>query len=119
MYGIFKNISWSYAEAVFIDGGGHFTVFFKIMLPQALPAITVLLIDNAIDLWNESHTFIMYLPSTPTLATGMYYAKGEITRFGYPLYYAGLVMTIIPPVLVFIRFSDFMMRSLSIGGLKG
>ncbi|MBQ7236830.1 MAG: carbohydrate ABC transporter permease [Clostridia bacterium] len=119
MYGIFKNISWSYAEAVFIDGGGHFTAFLRIMLPQALPAISVLLLDSAIDLWNESHTFIMYLPSTPTIATGLYYAQAAIKRFGYPLYYAGIVMSIVPPIIVFAINSDFMMRSLSIGGLKG
>ena len=32
MYGFFKNVHWAYAEAVFIDGGGHFTAFFKIPL---------------------------------------------------------------------------------------
>ena len=119
MYGIFKNISWSYAEAVFIDGGGHFTAFFKIMLPQALPAISVLLIDGAIDLWNASDAFIMYMPSTPTIATGLYYAQSSIKRFGYPLYYAGLIVSMIPTITVFACCSDFMMRSLSIGGLKG
>ena len=29
MYGFFSNVSWNYAEAVFLDGGGHFTAFFK------------------------------------------------------------------------------------------
>ena len=32
-YAGFKRISWSYAESAFIDGAGHFYVFFKIMLP--------------------------------------------------------------------------------------
>ena len=35
LYGFFSNIPWSYAEAVFIDGGGHKTVFFKIMKSEA------------------------------------------------------------------------------------
>ena len=41
----FKNLSWSYAEAVFIDGGGHATAFFKIMLPQAMPMLSALAVN--------------------------------------------------------------------------
>ena len=29
LYGAFKNISWTYAEAAFMDGAGDFTVFLK------------------------------------------------------------------------------------------
>lgn len=37
IYAFFKNISWEYAEAALIDGAGHFTVFFRIMVPMAIP----------------------------------------------------------------------------------
>ena len=36
LYGFFRNVSWSYAEAAFMDGAGHARVFFSIMLPQAV-----------------------------------------------------------------------------------
>ena len=52
MYGFFNSISWSYAEAVFIDGGGHFTVFFKIMLPLAFMPMLTIAIISFIGCWN-------------------------------------------------------------------
>ena len=62
MYGFFSNISWSYAEAVYIDGGGDFTVFFKIMLPQAKACILTLCIVAFITEWNDYVAPLMYLP---------------------------------------------------------
>ena len=119
MYGIFKNISWSYAEAVFIDGGGHLTAFLQIMLPQAMPAIVALMIKSGIGLWNEYMSAMMYMPSTPMVATGLYFVSLTINRYGKPLYYAGLVISIIPIVVLFSFSAGSMMKNLSIGGIKG
>lgn len=119
MYGIFKSISWSYAEAVFIDGGNNYTAFFKVMLPQAMPAITALMITSGIGLWNEYYSRMMYNPSYPTVATGLYFISLSISRFGKPLYFAGLIISMIPVLVLFSLSSDRMMKSLSIGGLKG
>ncbi len=120
MYGIFKSISWSYAEAVFIDGGNDYTVFFRIMLPQALPAISALAITSAIGLWNEYYSIIMYKPSFLTVAAGLYYVQlTGIAREGLPIYYACLIITMIPVILLFSLGAEGMMKNLSIGGLKG
>ena len=40
LYSAFKAIPWTYAEAVFIDGGGNWTVFLRIMIPQAMPLLS-------------------------------------------------------------------------------
>lgn len=67
MYGFFRNVSWSYAEAGFIDGASHTKVFFQIMLPQALPAIGTLCIMSGITAWNEYMEVLLYMPSFPTI----------------------------------------------------
>lgn len=118
-YGIFKSISWSYAEAVFIDGGNNFTAFFRIMLPQAMPAITAIMVSSGISLWNEYYSVMMYMPSTPTVAAGLYFISLSIDRYGRPLYYAGLIISMIPILIVFSFSAGSMMKNLSIGGLKG
>lgn len=118
-YGIFKNISWDYAESVFIDGGGNFTAFIRVMLPQALPAIGALMIQTAITLWNEYYSIMMFMPSTPTIAVGLYFLSNNVTRFGRPMYYAGLLMSLIPILVLYAVSADKMMKNLSIGGLKG
>ena len=72
LYGFFRSLPWSYAEATFIDGGGHATVFFRIMLPQAWPAMLTLCIMAFIGAWNDYMTMILYLPDFPTIASGLY-----------------------------------------------
>lgn len=120
LYGFFSNISWSYAEAVFIDGGGHFTVFLKIMLPQASVAMVTLGILAFIGNWNDYMTVLMYMPSYPTLASGLYNigqsSEGQADR---PKYYAALVISTVPVLIVFASFSDIIMKNFSVGGLKG
>lgn len=120
LYGFFKNISWNYAEAVFVDGGGHFTAFFKIMLPQIIPALTTLGIIAFIGAWNDYMTPLLFLGDYPTIASGIYNVQVHLKRSGnYPQYFAGLGISIIPILILFIIFSDKLMKNLSVGGLKG
>lgn len=120
MYAFFDNVSWSYAEAVFIDGGGHFTVFFKIMIPQAVPSMVTLAILAFIGNWNNYMDILLYMPDYPTLASGLYViSQSEVGRDYRPVYFAGLVYTLIPVLVIFCCFSNVIMKNLSIGGLKG
>ena len=122
-YGIFKGISWSYAESVFIDGGGNFTAFWHVMLPQAMPAISAMMVTGMIAHWNEYYQFLLYLPSWPTVATGLYKINIEVTagssEVQKPHYYAALVISMIPVLILYGFMAESMMKNLSIGGLKG
>ena len=120
LYGFFKNISWNYAEAVFVDGGGHFTAFLKIMLPQVFPALLTLGIISFIGAWNDYMTPLLFLPDYPTIASGIYNVQVHLKRTGdYPQYFAALGISIVPIIVLFATFSDSLMKNLSVGGLKG
>ena len=122
LYGFFKSLPWSYAEATFIDGGGHATVFFKIMLPMAWPAMLTLCIMAFIGAWNDYMTMILYMPDFPTLASGLYVIEASLKRGdggNYPVYYAALMISCIPIIVIFSVFSDIIMSNFTIGGLKG
>lgn len=119
-YGFFKSVSWAYAEAAQIDGANPFMVFFVIMLPQAVPIMMTYAITNAIFNWNEYQTILLYLPSYPTLASGLFDYKAQADRLGnIPVYFAGLIISMIPTIVLFSAFSSKVMTSLSVGGLKG
>ena len=119
-YAIFKGISWEYAEAVFLDGGGHYTAFFAVILPQALGAMFTLIIQQVIVIWNDYRNPLLMLPSYPTVASGLYLASVSLVRQGgQTLYYAGLMISMIPIIAIYIAFYDTMLKNLSIGGLKG
>lgn len=120
LYGFFKNVSWSYAEAAFIDGANHFDVFFKVMLPQAVPTVITLMIVSFIGAWNDYSTVLLYLPDFPTLAAGLYRIEKSISRSGnYPIYFAGILISILPVLVLFVAFFDTIMQNYSVGGLKG
>ncbi len=118
MYGFFKGVSWDYAEAVLIDGGNDFTVFFKIMLPIAFPMVMTLSITGLIALWNSYEALLLFMPSWPTLAVGIFQVSENFTN-DRPVYYGAMIISMIPIVTLFIIFSDAIMKNLSIGGLKG
>lgn len=120
MYGFFSNISWSYAEAVFIDGGGDFTVFFRIMLPQAKACILTLCIVAFITEWNDYTAPLLFLPDYPTVASGLYLITRDAARDNQvPQSFAALIISIIPIIIIFACFSDTIMKNFSVGGLKG
>ncbi len=120
MYGFFKNISWSYAEAAFIDGASHYTVFFKIMLPMAKPIVFTLSIMSGITYWNEYMNVLLYLPDYPTIASGLFSVSRTLPRLGNtPAYFAALVISLVPVLIIFSLFSDVIMKNFTVGGLKG
>lgn len=122
LYSFFKSVSWSYAEAAFIDGASHFQTFIKVMLPQAMPAVWSMLIISAIGFWNDYMTDLLYLPSYPNVALGLYNIK-KVAEYqipgGLPVYYAMMLLTLIPIIVVFIAFQKTIMSNISTGGLKG
>lgn len=118
--GFFRNISWSYAEAAMIDGAGHFSVFSKVMLPQAIPTVITLIVVDFIAAWNDYTSVLLYLPDFPTLASGLYKIELSITRGGnYPIYFAGILLSLVPVLVLFTCCSNVIMKNLSVGGLKG
>lgn len=116
----FTGISKTYAEAAFLDGAGHFTVFFRIMLPQAMGVILALWTMSFITSWNDYMTPIMYLPDYTPVTTGLYIYQKETERvLDVPILFAGSLMVLIVPVVMFACFQDKFMSLSFGGGIKG
>ena len=121
LFGFFSTLSWGYAEAAFIDGAGHFTTFFKIMLPQAIGVIMSLYIVAFIGSWNDYMNPILFLEKFPTLASGIYAYQNDTLQksVDIPMLFSGIIMSVIPIMVLFVIGQDKIM-SISIGGgLKG
>ena len=120
LYGYFKSVSWSYAEAAMIDGAGHFKVMYKIMFPQAIPAIASLMVLNLIGAWNNYQTPMLYMKSYPNLAYALYLLDQESTiSLGRPIYFSAIVMSMLPVMLVFVFCQKMIMTNVTAGALKG
>ena len=119
LYAYFKSLPWSYAEAGYMDGAGHFTIFFRIMLPQALSSVTALSLIAFIGIWNDYMSPILFLPSYPTLSAGLYTYQQEFARnLNYPLLFAGVLMSTAPVLIIFIVFQNTLMDMTITGGIK-
>ena len=120
LFSFFKTLSRPYAEAGLIDGASHLKVFFRIMLPQALPVIGSLFIVAVVNRWNDYMFPTLFLQSYPTLSSGLYIFQLEMTRgINYPVLFAGLIISVIPVIILFVCFQKTMMESMSVGGIKG
>lgn len=120
-YAAFKGISWSYAEAAFIDGAGHAKVMFSIMIPLIMPTIFALFLLDFIGHWNEWTATLIYIPSLPVAAYALYKFQNNTgnSTSGVPFVMASCMWMVIPIVILFITFRDKLMGSITMGGLKG
>lgn len=120
LYAYFKSISWSYAEAAFVDGANDFDVFFKVMLPQAKPALIALGIIQGINIWNDFFAPFMFIPEKKTLAVGLQDLVNIMQyRAEWPMMFAAMIISATPIIIVFIFFQKTIMENTVAGGLKG
>ena len=121
MRAAFDNLSWSYAEASFIDGAGHFRVFFQIMIPQVFPMITALFLVAFIGAWNDYMSPLIFMPELPTLSTGLYVYEAKNKKsmdMSMPLYFTGVMLCLIPVFTLFMIFRNTIMDMSLGGGVK-
>lgn len=118
LHAYFRNLSWSYAEAAFIDGAGHARVFFSIMMPMSVPALGALGILGVIGTWNDFFTVYMYAPSKATIGVGLN-ALSQHVNGEYPKLFAAMLISLLPIVVVFSAFQKTIMENVSFGGVKG
>lgn len=118
LYAFFKNLSWAYAEAAFIDGAGHFRVFISIMMPMSIPVLGALGIMGVIGTWNEFFNVYMYAPSKATIGVGLHILSLNI-RGEYPKLFAAMFIALVPIVAIFCIFQKTIMENVSFGGIKG
>lgn len=121
MYGYFKGISNSYMESARIDGANEWQIILKIIIPLAFPCILSLWVTNFVGQWNNYSVVQINLREFPNLAYGLFiYSKDTLhTNNDKGLYYAALVITAIPGVVLYSVFQKTILSNLTVGGLKG
>ena len=119
MTAFFKNLSWEYAEAALMDGANHYTILFRIMLPLAQGPIVALYIMQAVSIWHDYMTALLFLDDLPTLATGIYLFQATTTyRARLDILFAAVVLSSIPVLVLYSVFSKTILTNVSMGGLK-
>ena len=118
---MFKGVANDYRDAAFVDGAGHWRVFFTIMIPMIKTSIIALCILGFIGSWNDYMTPLVYLPNYPTIAYALFTFRNSTDSLvaQIPMQLTGCVVVMVPIIILFVCFRNKIMGNLSIGGLKG
>ncbi|MCD9024981.1 carbohydrate ABC transporter permease [Cohnella silvisoli] len=121
LFGFFKTLPKELEEASYMDGAGFFRTFFQIMLPMARSGIVSIAIMNALSNWNEyiMGTIFINEPAKYTLPVGIAIMQAEMqyrTEWG-PLF-AGLLISMVPVILVYILFQRQIAEGITAGAVK-
>lgn len=121
VFSYFEGIDKNYSEAAKMDGAGNFTIFAKIMTPMVMPSILVMGLSNLVGLWNDYSTALIFLPNHPTISTGIYalYDLSSRLKDGAVIYFAAIVIAIIPITIIYILTQKAIFKISLDGGLKG
>ena len=117
----FENISTSLDEAAIMDGCTYFGVFFRILLPLLKPAIITVMILKGVGTYNEYYTANLYLQdknSYVTVATSLFKFTGPLGN-QYNYICAGVIITMIPALIIFILCQKQIYSGLAQGAVKG
>ncbi len=120
-YSVFKSLSWGYAEAAKLDGASNWTIMVKIMFPLVMPTIFAVMLMNFINVWNDYYSPMIYLPSTPVVAYGLYlyrFSFGQGTS-SITMQITGCMLVMIPIFALYLLLQKKLTGNLTVGGLKG
>jgi multiple sugar transport system permease protein len=120
LMGYFKSVPVELEEAARVDGCNRVSALVRVVLPMSLPALVVVTFFSFTHAWNEflyAHVFTS-TTSARTVTTGLVNFMSQDVFFWGPLM-ASTVMSALPPVLMFLVFQRWVVKGLTLGGVKG
>ncbi|WP_433011562.1 carbohydrate ABC transporter permease [Kribbella sp. CA-294648] len=117
--GFIRSLPGDYTNAALIDGASHLQAFVHVIFPLLRPITGTVLILNAVHIWNDFFTPLLYLGGSgrETVPVRVFAFVNEYTS-DYGLVAAGLVLAALPILLVFLVLQRYVIRGFS-SGLKG
>ena len=117
--GFLRALPREYGEAALVDGANHWQSFTRVTFPLLRPITGTVIILNAVFIWNDFLTPLIYLGGTPneTLPVVVYQFVGQYaSNWGY--IFAAVVMASVPILVVFLLLQRYVIRGFT-SGLKG
>ncbi|MFI0218468.1 carbohydrate ABC transporter permease [Streptomyces lydicus] len=109
-------------EAARLDGAGEFTVWWRIVLPQTKPVAVTLTLLTFVNAWNEYIWALLVSTANPrlmTLPVGIQMLQSYLDPDRMvPVMMAGLVLSVLPVLLLFLLLQKHYLRGVLLSGLK-
>lgn len=117
--GYFDTIPYDIEESALIDGASRLTIFFRIILPLAKPAIAITALFSFMTAWNEFILASIFMESEMnyTAPVGLrFFVGGFSSQWGY--FAAGSVIVSLPVVALFLQLQKYLISGLTAGSIK-
>ena len=117
--GFLRALPRDFEEAASIDGASPFKTFRYIVLPMLKPITVTALVLNAVAVWNDFFTPLLYLSGSDQQTVPVAVA-GFVGQFvsDWNLIFAALLISIVPILAVYLALQRSIINGFA-GGLKG
>ena len=116
----FDKLPKDLEEAGRIDGCSKFGIYWHVAMPMARPALAVVIIFNALNVWNEYILAMLIFSSKslmPLQRGLMVFQGAHITQ--YPLLMSGITITVLPIILIYLFMQRHIISGLTAGAVRG
>ena len=116
----FDSIPTALVEAARIDGCSDFKIFYKIMIPIALPVVIFVSIGALNGAWADYFNPYLVLKDTAKMTTParIFVLKND-TSVTSNIYMMGLIFASIPSLIIFSIFQKYIIGGVTLGAVKG
>ncbi|AJY75863.1 sugar ABC transporter permease [Paenibacillus beijingensis] len=117
----FDTIPKSLTEAAHIDGAGHNTIFFRIVMPLSTPLIVLLALGSFAGAFTDFifAKLVLKTPEKKTLAVGLFDMINGQQATSFTTFAAGSVLIALPITVLFILLQRFLVEGMTVGAEKG
>ncbi len=134
----FQQIPESVIESAKIDGCNSWTILFKIVFPQAIPALATVSLMGILSRWNDWYTCLLYINDDNLLTlqyllqrimmnvemmkSNMLNIPEGLTKTALPTETMRMAMAVVttgPIVFIFPFFQKYFVSGLTVGAVKG
>lgn len=119
-FATFRGVPAAFTEAAKIDGASNWRIMTRVILPLVRNTFFTVMLINFVHYWNDYQTPLVYIPSYPTLAYGLYrYNFSTLPEISdTPMKLAGCMIVFLPIFIVFVVFQKRLIGNISMGGVK-
>ncbi|MGT2785673.1 carbohydrate ABC transporter permease [Streptococcus merionis] len=112
------EIPISLDESAYLDGANHFSIFWRIILPNLKAPIVTMLIISGVGVYNDFYSPFLYMPdrNLKVISTALFAFKGPYGT-NWPVILAGVVIVILPILVVFLSLQKYIYNGVS-GSVK-
>jgi raffinose/stachyose/melibiose transport system permease protein len=120
MYGFLKGIPYELEEAALIDGCSRTRTFFAVIFPLAQAGLATTGVLTFLNLWNEFLMPLILLTSQKlkVITNGINDLREQYGQ-NYGLIGAGLCISFLPMIVIYIAFQEQVIKGMMAGAVKG